>query len=69
MTTTTVEPTTKPRGLACCSPERRREIASMGGRARVAKGVGHYWTQEEAQAAGKIAGMVHRRKARERRLP
>lgn len=29
----TQEPTPRPRGLACVPPERRREIAALGGRA------------------------------------
>jgi general stress protein YciG len=41
------------RGLAAMSPERRREIASMGGRTSQARGTAHQWTAEEASAAGK----------------
>ncbi len=41
------------RGLAAMSPERRREIASKGGRASQARGTAHQWTAEEASAAGK----------------
>lgn len=41
------------RGLATLSPERRREIASKGGRASQARGTAHQWTAEEASAAGK----------------
>ncbi|HET8847143.1 MAG TPA: KGG domain-containing protein [Ktedonobacteraceae bacterium] len=49
-----VETTPKrPRGLAAMSPERRREIASMGGRTSQARGTAHQWTAEEASAAGK----------------
>jgi general stress protein YciG len=43
----------RPRGLAAMSPERRREIASMGGRTSQARGTAHQWTAEEASAAGK----------------
>ncbi len=43
----------RPRGLAAMSPERRREIASKGGRASQARGTAHQWTAEEASAAGK----------------
>lgn len=46
----------KPRGLAGVSPERRREIASMGGKAAQRKGTGHHFTSEEAQAAGRKGG-------------
>lgn len=49
-----METTTKrPRGLAAMSPERRREIASKGGRTSQARGTAHQWTAEEASAAGK----------------
>jgi general stress protein YciG len=58
----------RPRGLAAMSPERRREIASKGGRTSQARGTAHQWTAEEASAAGKKgsaryalrkAGVVH----------
>ncbi len=45
--------TGRPRGLAAMSPERRKEIASMGGRTSQARGTAHQWTAEEASAAGK----------------
>ncbi len=35
------------------SPEKRREIASKGGRTSQARGTAHQWTPEEASAAGK----------------
>lgn len=41
------------RGLAAMSPERRREIASKGGRTSQARGTAHQWTAEEASVAGK----------------
>ena len=41
------------RGLAAMSPERRREIASKGGRTSQAHGTAHQWTPEEASEAGK----------------
>jgi len=41
------------RGLAAMSPERRREIASKGGRTSQARGTAHQWTAEEASEAGK----------------
>ncbi len=43
----------RPKGLAAMSPERRKEIASMGGRTSQARGTAHQWTAEEASAAGK----------------
>ena len=45
--------TKKMRGLAAMSPERRREIASKGGRTSQAHGTAHQWTPEEASQAGK----------------
>ena len=46
------------RGLAALSPERRREIAAMGGRAAREAGVAHSFTFEEAVAAGRKGGQV-----------
>lgn len=48
----------KPRGFACLTPERRREIARAGGRAAQASGRGHRYTADEARAAGKRGGAV-----------
>ncbi|HLI09478.1 MAG TPA: KGG domain-containing protein [Ktedonobacteraceae bacterium] len=45
--------TGRARGLAAMSPEKRREIASKGGRTSQARGTAHQWTPEEASAAGK----------------
>jgi general stress protein YciG len=44
------------RGFACLSPERRREIASLGGKAAHRKGTGHEFTITEASEAGKKGG-------------
>jgi len=41
------------RGFAAMSPEKKREIAGMGGRAAHASGRAHQFTTEEARAAGK----------------
>lgn len=46
------------RGFACISPERRREIASKGGKKAHARGTAHRWTPEEARAAGKKGGAL-----------
>ena len=46
----------KMRGFLAISPERRREIARMGGLAAHKKGVGHKFTQEESAKGGKIGG-------------
>lgn len=43
-------------GLASMSPERRREIQSMGGKAAHRKGTAHQWTQEEAKVNGRKGG-------------
>jgi hypothetical protein len=39
------------RGLACVAPERRKEIARLGGKAAQALHRAHRWTREEAKAA------------------
>jgi DNA-binding CsgD family transcriptional regulator len=44
------------RGFAGIDPARRREIASMGGKALHAAGTGHTFTSEEARAAGAKGG-------------
>ena len=41
------------RGFAVLSPEKKREIASMGGKAAHQHGRAHRFTSEEARAAGK----------------
>jgi uncharacterized protein len=41
------------RGFAAMSPEKKREIAGMGGRAAHATGRAHQFSSEEARAAGK----------------
>ena len=41
------------RGFAVLSPEKKREIASMGGKAAYEHGRAHRFTSEEARAAGK----------------
>jgi len=51
VTTTPVE--RRPRGFAAMTPEKKREIASLGGRAAHASGRAHQFTTEEARAAGK----------------
>lgn len=39
------------RGFASLTPERRKEIASQGGRAAHASGNAHQYTSDEARAA------------------
>jgi len=43
----------KPRGFATLSIERRKEIASMGGKAAHRSGNAHQYTSEQARAAAK----------------
>lgn len=40
------------------SPERQRQIASLGGRAAHQQGVAHEWSTEEARQAGKKGGQA-----------
>jgi uncharacterized protein len=49
------------RGFASMSAEKKREIASKGGKAAHAMGTAHTWTSEEAQAAGRKGGSISRR--------
>lgn len=42
-------------------PERKRQIASQGGKAAHQLGTAHEWTSEEARRAGKIGGAKSRR--------
>lgn len=46
------------RGFAAMSPERQRQIASLGGRAAHQQGVAHEWSTEEARQAGKKGGQA-----------
>jgi uncharacterized protein len=57
------------RGLAAMSPERRREIASMGGRTSQARGTAHQWTAAEASAAGKKGSARYALRKAETRRP
>lgn len=41
------------------SPERRREIASLGGKEAHRRGKAHKWTSEEAQEAGRKGGKAN----------
>ncbi len=47
----------KKQGFAALSEGRRREIASLGGRAARDKGTAHRWNAEEAAAAGRKGGL------------
>jgi general stress protein YciG len=46
------------RGFAAISPERQREIASLGGKAAHAKGTAHQFSAEEARVAGRKGGQA-----------
>lgn len=52
-TTPTQEQQRRLRGFAAMSPEKKKEIAGMGGRAAHASGRAHQFNSEEARAAGK----------------
>lgn len=52
-TTPTQEQQCRLRGFAAMSPEKKKEIAGMGGRAAHAAGRAHQFSSEEARAAGK----------------
>ena len=46
------------RGFAALTPERRRELASKGGKAAHAVGTAHQFTSEEARPAGAKGGKL-----------
>ena len=48
----------KPKGFACISIERRKEIASLGGKAAHTAGTAHQFTPEEAKEAGRKGGVA-----------
>lgn len=50
------------KGFALLTPERRREIASAGGRRAHEIGKAHKFTPEEASAAGKLGGQGKKKK-------
>jgi len=49
-------------GFASMSPERRREIASTGGKRAHELGTAHKWTSEQAQEAGRRGGSISQRR-------
>jgi hypothetical protein len=53
MEDTNLAPQRRIRGFAAMSAEKKREIASLGGRAAHASGRAHQFSSEEARAAGK----------------
>ncbi len=58
------DPKKRGRGFASMSPQKKREIASKGGKAAHALGTAHKWTSEEAQAAGRKGGSISRRRSK-----
>jgi uncharacterized protein len=46
----------KRRGFASMDPDRRKNVASKGGKAAHKAGTAHEWSSEEARKAGKIGG-------------
>lgn len=52
----------KVKGFASLSPERRREIASQGGKAAHTYGTAHRFTSDEARKAALKSAEVRKRK-------
>ncbi|MBL8505954.1 MAG: stress-induced protein [Methylobacillus glycogenes] len=50
--------TPAPRGFAAMSPQKQREIASMGGKAAHAKGTAHEFDSNSARLAGRKGGQA-----------
>lgn len=50
--------TTGKRGFASMTAEKRKAIATLGGRAAHMKGVAHEFTSEEAAIAGRKGGLA-----------
>ena len=48
------------RGFSGMSPEKQKAIASLGGKASHAQGVGYEWNSETARAAGRKGGAMGR---------
>ncbi len=55
------------RGFAAMSNDRRREIASMGGKAAHASGNAHEFSSDEARRAGRKGGLARAKNRRGRR--
>lgn len=55
----------KPRGFQLMSPERRQQIASLGGKRAHKLGLAHVWNTETARAAGRKGGTATGRKRKE----
>lgn len=46
------------KGFATLDKDRRRAIASLGGKAAHKKGTAHQWTSQEARDAGRKGGLA-----------
>jgi general stress protein YciG len=46
------------RGFAAMSAERKKQIASLGGKTAHEKGVAHKWNKKEAVEAGRKGGQI-----------
>lgn len=55
----------KKRGLATLSPEKRKEIARLGGISAHLLKVAHEFTPKEASRAGKLGGVARQKQRRE----
>lgn len=55
----------KKRGFAAISPEKRKEISSLGGKAAHRAGTAHQFTAEEAREAGRKGGYATHAKRNE----
>ncbi len=58
----------KKRGLAAMTPEQRKRIASLGGKAAQATGKAHRWSSEEAAEAGRKGGLTSKKKRAQNKL-
>jgi general stress protein YciG len=54
------------RGFASLSPEKRKELASLGGKTAHAKGLAHRFSPAEARIAGRKGGLKAAHNARAR---
>jgi hypothetical protein len=50
------------RGFASMTPEKKKEIASKGGKAAHTMGKAHKWTSDKAKVAGQKGGSISRRR-------
>jgi len=52
-------------GFAAMSADKRRDIASKGGKTAHLKGTAHEWTADQAREAGRKGGTAAHRRSRE----